>query len=169
MTKLMYLKKSIKKKSIRMKKTIKLVSFLCVLTLLINCVCSFNVSAITKDRISSVSFSESDSRVNALPHPKNVKLNINSSIELYDTNENTIALAYKLSPTGYVIMDNDSNIIEYSFTLNLPFSTDKKIYYTGPLNYYSKNGSFYIHQKSQEKVTNTDMQLNKITKFCAKK
>lgn len=122
MTKLMYLKKSIKKKSIRMKKTIKLVSFLCVLTLLINCVCSFNVSAITKDRISSVSFSESDSRVNALPHPKNVKLNINSSIELYDTNENTIALAYKLSPTGYVIMDNDSNIIEYSFTLNLPFS-----------------------------------------------
>lgn len=75
---------------------------------------------------------------------------------LYGINDEVIACIYYLNPVGYVIVTSDNIISEYSMVNDFPYE-EEKIYYCGPLEYYTKNEDAFVNVNSGEVINFKDM------------
>lgn len=125
--------------------------FSLILSLILSCLFVINCFAFSINS-DSYSFSELDNRVSSLTNLIDKDTRISNRAPLYDSNEKIIAWCYTLSPKGYVIINSENYIIEYSLYNNLNFGLNEKIYYTGPLQYFKKDGNSYTNLKSLKKV-----------------
>ena len=129
----------------------------CAVLILFICIFSTNVFANPKQISKDTNFVELDTKVESLITSQNVKRNIVNHIPLYDSDDKIVSWACKLSPSGYVILDNNFNVVEFSFTASLPFSENTKTYYVGPLNYFAKKNNTYVNEKSLEKISSDEI------------
>lgn len=87
-----------------------------------------------------------------------VERTINACVPLYASDETVVGFLYKLLPKGYVIVLCDGQITEFSLESNLDNLTKaKKIYYTGPISYYTKDGDLYVDLKTNKQVSYTNI------------
>ncbi len=80
-------------------------------------------------------------------------------IELYNLEDKVVALFFKSTQNGYIIINiNNLTVPEFSTTQNNQFITDKnkKYYYNGPLSYMEKASGTIIDSKSGEKIGNLE-------------
>lgn len=91
---------------------------------------------------------------------KGEQFKILSYIPLMRDDESIISYCFFLEPIGYVIIDNNTEIVEASFMNTASYkalkSTNKNIYYAGPLNYYTKETSSYSDIVTKEKISIKD-------------
>ncbi|MEG1243693.1 MAG: hypothetical protein RSC30_01460 [Oscillospiraceae bacterium] len=106
----------------------------------------------TSTKIEKRSSSILDERVIALIESYDKNLKISKSSPLYDSSDNIVAWCYSLSPKGYVIINSDNYIVEFSFKNNFEFKFNQKIYYTGPLNYFKRDNNSYVDLKTSKKI-----------------
>ncbi|MEG1179520.1 MAG: hypothetical protein RSD42_03835, partial [Oscillospiraceae bacterium] len=86
-----------------------------------------------------------DERVIALIESYDKNLKISKSSPLYDSSDNIVAWCYSLSPKGYVIINSDNYIVEFSFKNNFEFKFNQKIY-------YKRDNNSYVDLKTSKKI-----------------
>ncbi len=112
--------------------------------------CSISVSIISGICSFDV-FAHENSAHDLIPHIVECTLNEENMGEvltvhdLLNYDDNRIAQCYDCE-NGYIIIDNDNNIIEYSPTADSPYiNCYDKTYYAGPLEYYIEKEENYQH------------------------
>ena len=115
-------------------KSYKLIASLVLLaTLFIN----FSISIYAKNLHSNNTLANIENTSVDMVLKSNNNPQIISVKDLYNKNDIAIAKCINLK-NGYIICDTSYNVVEYSFENNLDFlSNNNKIYYGGPLNYYT--------------------------------
>ena len=74
-------------------------------------------------------------------------------VPLYNIDNEVIAYLFELEPRGYVIINEEGIIVEYSIENNFRATGNDKIYYGGPLKYYRKNETLYMDILSGKSVS----------------
>lgn len=132
----------------------KKLSFLVALLFLL----SFNVFAMsTASNVNAERDSDVASFVEKTCKDQNKNLTVSKSCPLYDADDNVIAWGYTLSPTGYLIV-KDQTVVEFSLVNESPFSGKEKTYFGGPLNYYTKTSSGYKGVRSAQTIDKDRLQ-----------
>lgn len=90
---------------------------------------------------------------------ENTEKEIVDLIPLYNVRDEIEAYCHVFSPVGYAIVNiNDGKVVEFSESDIFPIlETDARIYYNGPLQYYTKETQNYKHIVTDEIYS--DMQL----------
>ena len=90
---------------------------------------------------------------------QNAGYEVVSSMPLYHTDDTVIAEYYELSPEGYAIVANTGTMVEYSLQGSRPMPENEKVYYGGPLSYFSRTeDNQYVDVCSGEVCTSSDME-----------
>lgn len=74
----------------------------------------------------------------------NPGLTVDTTTPLYNTDEEIVAYYYTLSPIGYAIISTQGETIEYSPTVGREIPLDERVYYAGPLSYFTKDANGYV-------------------------
>ena len=72
---------------------------------------------------------------------------------LYNSNEEIIANLYFLNPNGYAVVSLQDVIIEFSLTQDFCSQTTSRLYYTGPMSFYIKEGGKYFDLKTDAEIS----------------
>lgn len=96
--------------------------------------------------------------VKRVEHIGNIE--VDWTMEMHDlANDNPIAQYISLNPTGYIIVGvNPPTVYEYSLSDQLMNTrSTKEVILSGPFSYYTKEGNDYIHLKTNEHFSKSQL------------